>query len=535
MTVATPRAAGATRSSTQPQVGIGPGIVAPSWRRSVPLAVAYADLVAGVVAVLLALRLRWGPESPDLRVEDASVSYLSAALLVAAVWPGVLAALGAHRSVVTGSGSDDLGRVVEAGLSLFAALAVLHLLLDTNLSGRLVAMALGLMVAMTLAVHMAAHEVMRRGRRQNRWHQRAVVYGSDAEAATLARQFARPDLGVDVVAAFVVDGGTMGELVTADEVAAARAARAGATGVATHVPEGAGTTGVATPDPASTTHRAGAGSSVGEAALRALATTRADLLAVAGGTSPAEVRALAWALEGTGAELMIAPAVPDLGQQRVVVESVGGVVFLRVDECRQQRGRLLLKSAMDRVGAALLLVLLAPLFAVIGLAVKRSSPGPVFYSQTRVGQHGTTFPFHKFRTMVADADRQVDGLADRNESDGLLFKVHDDPRVTDIGRFLRRMSLDELPQLWNVLRGEMSLVGPRPLPVDADAFEGDARRRLRVRPGITGLWQVSGRSDLAWSETVALDMHYVDHWSLGLDLMILARTPATVLRGRGAY
>jgi len=269
--------------------------------------------------------------------------------------------------------------------------------------------------------------------------------------------------------------------------------------------------------------------------LDVMASSRADMLTIAGGTSPAEVRALAWALEGTDAELMIAPAVPDLAQQRVVVEPVAGVVLLRVEECRQQRGRLLAKRAIDTVTSILLLVLLAPVFVAVAVAVKRSSPGPVLFRQERVGQHGRTFQFLKFRTMVADADARLDGLIDENESDGLLFKVHEDPRITATGRYLRRMSLDELPQLWNVLRGDMSLVGPRPLPVDAEEFEGDARRRLRVRPGITGLWQVSGRSDLAWEETVALDMHYVDHWSLALDLSIIARTPMTVLRGDGAY
>jgi lipopolysaccharide/colanic/teichoic acid biosynthesis glycosyltransferase len=145
------------------------------------------------------------------------------------------------------------------------------------------------------------------------------------------------------------------------------------------------------------------------------------------------------------------------------------------------------------------------------------------------------FSFLKFRTMVCDADALLPGLSDRNESDGLLFKIHDDPRVPAVGRLLRRYSIDELPQLWNVVRGDMSLVGPRPLPVSPDAFTGDARRRLRVKPGITGLWQVSGRSKLSWDETVRLDMDYVDRWSLVLDLKILLRTPAAVVRARGAY
>jgi lipopolysaccharide/colanic/teichoic acid biosynthesis glycosyltransferase len=183
------------------------------------------------------------------------------------------------------------------------------------------------------------------------------------------------------------------------------------------------------------------------------------------------------------------------------------------------------------------------------VAVRLTSPGPVIYRQSRVGQHGRVFTFLKFRTMtcvpdaspIDPAGRTGDDLLCRihlascNEADGLLFRVHDDPRVTRVGRLLRRCSIDELPQLWHVLRGEMSLVGPRPLAVAPDDFIGAARRRLRVKPGITGLWQISGRRELSWEDTVRLDNGYVDRWSLVLDLKILLRTPAAVLRARGAY
>jgi exopolysaccharide biosynthesis polyprenyl glycosylphosphotransferase len=499
-------AGAATTAPTSPHPVLG--IVAPAWRRRLPLVVAGADLVAGVAAMLLALRLRFGGDLPDLYIAGATVRYLPVAVLLGLAWPGVLAALGAYRSVVVGNGADEMSRVVEAGLTLFAALAVMHLLLETSLSGRLVAIGVGLLVLLTLVVRFVASRVVLEARLDDRWRHRAVVYGAGAEVTALARQFSRPALGVDVVGTCLTDLDAAPRGVVSANVPVVDGAADGDGGVDDRV---------------------------GEAVLDVMASSRADMLTIAGGTSPAEVRALAWALEGTGAELMIAPAVPDLAQQRVVVEPVGGVVLLRVEECRQQRGRLLVKRAIDTVLSILLLVLLAPVFAAVAVAVKRSGPGPVLFRQERVGQHGRTFRFLKFRTMVAGADDQRDGLAAANESDGLLFKVREDPRITPTGRYLRRMSLDELPQLWNVLRGDMSLVGPRPLPVDAEEFEGDARRRLRVRPGITGLWQVSGRSDLAWEETVALDMHYVDHWSLGLDLAIIARTPMTVLRGSGAY
>lgn len=193
------------------------------------------------------------------------------------------------------------------------------------------------------------------------------------------------------------------------------------------------------------------------------------------------------------------------------------------------------KAVLDRVGAAFLLVALLPLLASVALAVAVSSPGPVLYKQRRAGRDGEPFECLKFRTMDCEAASPDRLAALANESDGLLFKVQDDPRVTRVGHTLRRLSLDELPQFWNVVRGDMSLVGPRPLPVRPEDFVGHERRRLDVKPGITGLWQVSGRSELSWAESVRLDLQYVDEWSLLLDIRILARTPLAVLQGRGAW
>jgi exopolysaccharide biosynthesis polyprenyl glycosylphosphotransferase len=272
------------------------------------------------------------------------------------------------------------------------------------------------------------------------------------------------------------------------------------------------------------------------------------MLAIAAGTPSHRLRSLAWRLESTGVELLVAPAVNDVAPQAVAVRSLGDLRLLRVEGCRITGARLAVKNVMDRAGAALLLVLLAPVMIAASVAVKLTSPGPVLYHQSRVGQDGRVFDFLKFRTMVRDPDLLMPELADCidgdrlvkihlaqcNEADGLLFRVRDDPRVTRVGRVLRRYSIDELPQLWHVLHGEMSLVGPRPLAVAPEDFIGDARRRLRVKPGITGLWQVSGRRDLSWDDTVRLDIEYVDRWSFLLDLKILLRTPAAALRARGA-
>jgi lipopolysaccharide/colanic/teichoic acid biosynthesis glycosyltransferase len=193
------------------------------------------------------------------------------------------------------------------------------------------------------------------------------------------------------------------------------------------------------------------------------------------------------------------------------------------------------KRVIDVLGAVALIILLSPVLLAVAVAVKIEGPGPVLFRQRRTGLCGEEFQVLKVRTMRVGSELQRHALARNNEADGHLFKIREDPRVTRVGRLLRRFSLDELPQLFNVVMGHMSLVGPRPLPLEDSAFSEQASRRLLVRPGLTGLWQVSGRSSLSWEETLRLDLTYVDTWSLRLDLVILARTPRAVLRGEGAY
>lgn len=193
------------------------------------------------------------------------------------------------------------------------------------------------------------------------------------------------------------------------------------------------------------------------------------------------------------------------------------------------------KRLIDVIGAAILLVLFAPVLLGAAIAVRVDTSGPVLFRQLRTGWRGKEFHVLKLRTMHTGSERMRAALAAHNEVDGHLFKMREDPRITSVGRWLRRYSLDELPQLINVLAGQMSLVGPRPLPAEDSAFTGAARRRLLVRPGLTGLWQISGRSNLNWEESLRLDLRYVDTWSVGKDLAILARTLPVVLRGDGAY
>jgi exopolysaccharide biosynthesis polyprenyl glycosylphosphotransferase len=270
-------------------------------------------------------------------------------------------------------------------------------------------------------------------------------------------------------------------------------------------------------------------------AAMAAADTGADTVAVAGSGALGDdgLRRLAWSLEGSPIDLLVAPGLTEIAGPRVAIRPVDGVPLLQIDVPQFTGWRRLVKGAFDRLLGVALLVVLAIPFLVIALVIRLTSSGRAFYRQIRVGRGGQEFRIWKFRTMVDGADQIA---VEANDADGLLFKLHDDPRLTRFGTVLRRWSIDELPQLFNVIRGEMSLVGPRPpVPSEVEQYPEDVQRRLLVKPGLTGLWQVSGRSDLPWDECVRLDLHYVENWSVTFDLVILARTVLAVGRRRGAY
>lgn len=261
-----------------------------------------------------------------------------------------------------------------------------------------------------------------------------------------------------------------------------------------------------------------------------------DVVVVAGpGMSGEGLRRLSWALDRLGAQLVVVPDLLEVQGPRISLRPAAGLSLLEVEVAAPRR-RLLAKAFMDRAMGAFLLVVAAPVILVAAAAVKLTSRGPAFYSQTRVGLDGTTFTMRKLRSMYVDADQRRGELAEDSDGNGMLFKMRRDPRVTPVGRFLRRYSIDELPQLLNVVLGDMSLVGPRPpLGEEVAQYSDPVHRRLRVRPGLTGLWQVSGRSDLSWEESVRLDLRYVDNWSVAMDLLILWKTWRAVMAGVGAY
>ncbi|MFJ6609204.1 exopolysaccharide biosynthesis polyprenyl glycosylphosphotransferase [Streptomyces sp. NPDC091289] len=264
----------------------------------------------------------------------------------------------------------------------------------------------------------------------------------------------------------------------------------------------------------------------------------ADLVLVAPGPQLTgdRLRRLGWGLHDGGVALSVVSELSGVAAERVRPVTAAGLTLLHVAPPLRGGPQSVLKSVLDRAGALFGLLALAPLLLAVALSVRMSSRGPVFHRQVRQGQHNRPFTMWKFRTMVADAEELKAQLAQVNEVDGPLFKMRSDPRVTPVGRLLRRTSVDELPQLVNVLLGHMSLVGPRPpLPEEASRYDEREHRRLAVKPGLTGLWQVSGRSDLSWQETVSLDLWYVDNWSVAADMGLLARTVRAVADGRGAY
>jgi exopolysaccharide biosynthesis polyprenyl glycosylphosphotransferase len=258
---------------------------------------------------------------------------------------------------------------------------------------------------------------------------------------------------------------------------------------------------------------------------------------LSGEISSEKLRWISWQLEGTDTDLIVSPGLIEVAGTRLHIQPVAGLPILHVEEPEFSGFRRLLKGAFDRFTAAFIIVLLSPMLAACALAVRFGSRGPALFRQTRVGRDGSTFTMIKFRSMRIDAERELGALADQNvNADGLLFKIKGDPRITRVGAILRKYSLDELPQLFNVVKGEMSLVGPRPpLPAEVASYGADVRRRLLVKPGMTGMWQISGRNDLAWDESIRLDLRYVENWSFALDLMILWKTIFAVVRGSGAY
>jgi len=445
------------------------------------------DAVAFLLGGLLGRFLRADTVAGDVQ----GISYLGALAIAAPAWLVVLAASRAYERRCLGLGSEEFRRVGNAAARFTAVVAIVLFLVKADLARGLIVLALPAATAFALVFRYLARQGLHRVRADGRASHRVLVVGEGAARDALtAKLQANAYSGLRVV------------------------------GVCR---------------PALTDVRGGQSVDHVRGAVESLG---ADTVAVAHseGLSPDVLRRIAWTLEGTGVDLLVAPALTDVAGPRIHVRPVSGLPLLQIAEPEFTGVRRLGKGTIDVVGAVVLLVLASPVLLAAALAVRTSSHGPVFFRQTRVGKHGEPFRMWKFRSMFVDAEERLAELRAHNDhGGGVLFKMRQDPRITRVGRVLRRYSIDELPQLFNVLGGRMSLVGPRPpLPTEVARYERDVHRRLLVKPGLTGLWQVSGRADLDWTETVRLDLYYVENWSVALDVEILWKTASAVLRGSGA-
>jgi exopolysaccharide biosynthesis polyprenyl glycosylphosphotransferase len=428
-----------------------------------------------------------------------AVGYMSASAAV--LWTLCLEAYRSRELNVLGAGFDEFNRVVTASLVTFGGLFMLGELLVPGIENSFYLLACSAGLGGILCGRLTLRGWLARQRAKGRSASRAVVVGEKDDVENVVGQIrAKSGGGYLVVGAAVVSADTSTAL-TVDGVRVPVVSDVGS-----FVP----LVGAFAPD--------------------------AVILAgpVPGGSD--SVRHLAWTLERTGADLVLAGGLTGVAPNRIHVHRAGGLPLFHVQLPRYSGPKYAVKRILDVLLSGVGLVVLLPVFVILACLIVRDSSGPAVFRQERVGRGERTFTMYKFRSMVDTAESELAGLMVRNEGAGLLFKLRNDPRVTGLGRRLRRYSLDELPQLWNVFKGDMSLVGPRPpLPTEVAAYGNDVRRRLHVKPGLTGLWQVNGRSELSWKEGVRLDLYYVENWSLGGDLMIMLQTVKVLVKPHGAY
>ncbi|MEH1015895.1 sugar transferase [Micromonospora sp. CPCC 206060] len=455
------------------------------------------DTAVLVLAVLVGYVARFGGDEPI----GSDIPYFIVAPGLVLAWLVSLKALRCYDDRVIGYGADEYRRVSSGSLRLAGTIAIAGYIADVGVSRGFLGISFLVGTVGLVVARFAARKLLHKARyRGYGWSRRVLVVGDTAHVLELVHTLHRePYAGYQVVGACIPDA------------------------LLAPVPQRLGDVPVV-----------GSFRGIPDAALAAGADTVA--VTASGELTATRLRRLGWQLEGTGIDLVVAPALTDVAGPRIHTRPVAGLPLIHVEAPEFRGLRKIVKGFFDRAIALFLLTLAFPVLALIALLVKLDSQGPVIFRQTRVGQGGVEFGVYKFRTMVVNADAMLAELATRNETDGLLFKMRDDPRVTRVGRFLRKWSLDELPQLANVLFGHMSLVGPRPpLPSEVARYDGDVARRLLVKPGMTGLWQVSGRSDLTWEDGIRLDLYYVENWSLASDLTILWKTFGAVINSRGAY
>jgi exopolysaccharide biosynthesis polyprenyl glycosylphosphotransferase len=474
------------------------------WRYAVRLII--TDLVAISAATIVTQIVWFGLDVGSLAQFGSSggislSTYSAISIVVIVSWMVVLSVYGSRGDRVVGTGTVEYKIIVDATLRLFGLFAIIAFLFQINFSRGYFIIALPLGAIVLLSTRLMWRRWLKGKRRRGEYSANVLLVGSEVTASHTARELARhPEAGYRVVGACIPSG------LIADYL------------------------------PGTTIPVAGSVDRIGPA----IAATGADTVVITSSDelSPARIRELSWSLEPGRQHLVVAPSLTDIGGPRLHTRPVAGLPLIHVETPRYEGFKRYQKRLFDIVSSALLITVLGPVLLCIAMTIRLSTPGGVFFRQQRVGLNGSHFYMLKFRSMVPDAEALLTDLLqeDRSEGNSILFKMKNDPRVTPIGKVLRRYSLDELPQLFNVFRGDMSLIGPRPpLQKEVDLYETHVHRRFLMKPGITGLWQVSGRSDLSWEDSVRLDLYYVENWSMVGDFVILMKTARAVVGRSGAY
>jgi exopolysaccharide biosynthesis polyprenyl glycosylphosphotransferase len=473
-----------------------------SWARQYRTRLRLTDTLIILISTAGAFVARFGIGNPRPGGSRFDFAYLTISIVIALVWSVSLYAYRTRDSQVVGVGVTEYKRVANASAVAFGILAIAFLIGKVDIARGYFVVALPLGAAMLVVSRWVWRQWLLRQRRLNRFLSRALVVGQFDDVEYVVRQIQeRAGAAYHVVGASVEH---------------AAALRDRSVGVKHDVP---------------------IVSSLMDASDAAF-DLGVDSVIMAGQQSGGSqfVRNLSWELEGRATELVLASRLTDVAGPRIHFRPVEGLPLIQVEIPQFVGGKHVMKRVLDLAASGFGLLILSPLLLLTAFLIRRDSPGGALFRQDRVGRNGTTFTMLKFRSMVQDAESALVDLQAKNEGSGLLFKMKNDPRVTGIGRILRKYSLDELPQLWNVFVGDMSLVGPRPpLRREVDGYESHVHRRLYIKPGLTGMWQVNGRSDLSWDESVRLDLYYVENWSLTGDLVILWRTVRVLLHPTGAY
>lgn len=463
------------------------------WQTAYIRTAVVVDMFSMLIATMLAVDIRFLSQS------HWPAAYLIATFLLPILWVIAVAICGGYDLRFIGVGSDEFRKIFNTAIVVTASIAIASYLTHFQFAREYVAVALPTVTVVDLSARYLLRKRLHRQRVAGYAMQRVVAVGHPDSVINLISELSRePYHGLRVVGACLT-----GETEFFSALSG--------------VPVLGGI----------------------DEIIHAVGQLAADTVAVLAcpELSGSRLRELTWELEKYGTNIFLAPTLLNIAEKRTTIRPIAGLPLLHMEHPRRVGSKILIKALFDRFAAGFALLLLSPVFLMIAMAIKKDDGGPIFFKQVRTGLNGEPFRVWKFRTMVIDADRIKARLLTQDEGNGALFKMRKDPRVTRPGTWLRRYSLDELPQLINVASGEMSLVGPRPALLEETAkYDGTHMiRRIVVKPGMTGLWQVSGRSDLSLEDSMRLDVHYVENWSFFLDIQILWKTARAVLNGSGAY